>query len=72
MNCSKYKKMFMRSSAFLNLGNDEKYCLFWSKVAHIHRCDNNNPNRVSDYTQNFNELNIDGVDFSNGLKCSDQ
>ena len=33
--------------------------------------ENDLPNRVSNYNQYFNELNIDGFDFTNGFKCSD-
>ena len=30
-----------------------------------------NLNRVLNYRQNFNELTIQGLDFSNGFKCND-
>ena len=45
--------------------------MLWSVLAYIHPCTNNHPNRVSNYKQNFNELNIDGFDFSDGFKCND-
>ena len=32
---------------------------------------NDHPNRVSNYNQYFNELNIDGFGFTNGFKCCD-
>ena len=38
-------------------------------MAYLHPCNNNHPNRVSNYS--FNELNFDGFDFSKGFKCSD-
>ena len=50
--------------------NDE-YCFIWSILASLHPCNNNHPNRVSNYKQYFVELNIQGFDFSYGLKCSD-
>ena len=31
----------------------------------------NNPQRVSNYKKYFNQLNIQGFDFTNGFKCSD-
>ena len=43
---------------------------FLSILACLHPCDINQNNRVSNYRQYFNELNIEGYDFSNGFKCS--
>ena len=37
----------------------------------MHPCNNNHPNRVSNCEQNFNELNSQVFDFSNGIKCID-
>ena len=37
----------------------------------LHPCNNNHPNRVSKYKQYFNELNINGFDFTIGFKSSD-
>ena len=71
MNESSYVKILLRSSANLNFENNDKYCFLWSKLAYLHRCNNNNPHRVSTYKQYFNELDIDGFDFTNGFKCSD-
>ena len=39
-------------------------------MAYLHPCNNNHPNRVSNYRPYFNELNINGFDFSKGFKCS--
>ena len=61
----------MRSNAILNIENIDKYCFIWSILASRHPCNNNLPNRVSKYKQYFNELNIQGFDFTNGFKCSD-
>ena len=43
----------------------------WSTLASLHSCDNNHPNRVSNYRQYLDQLNIQGFDFTNGFKCSD-
>ena len=71
MNGSNYIKIPLRSNAILNVENNDKYCFLWSILASLYPCNNNHPNRVSNYKQYFNELNIQGLDFSNGLKCSD-
>ena len=62
----------MRSNAILNIENNDKYCFLWSILASLHPCNNDNhPNRVSNYRQYFNELNIQCLDFTNGFKCND-
>ena len=71
MNGSSFVKIPLRSSAILNIENDDKYCFFWSILDHLHPCNNSHPNRVSNDRQYFNELNIQAFDFSNGYKCSD-
>ena len=43
----------------------------WSILAKLHPCENSHSDRVSNYKPYFNELNIEGFDFSNGFKCSD-
>ena len=40
-------------------------------MAYLHPCQNDHPNRVSNYKQYFNELSIIVFDFVNGFKCSD-
>ena len=70
MNGSNYIKIPLRSNAILNVENNDKYCFLWSILAWLHPCNNNHPNRVSNYKQYFNELNIQGFDFTNGFKCS--
>ena len=67
---SNYVKIPLRSNAILNIENNDKYCFLWSKLAYLHSGNNNDPNRVSNSKQYFIELNIDGFDFSNGIKCS--
>ena len=61
----------MRSNAILNVENIDKYCFLWSILAYLHPCNNNHPIRVSNYKQYFDELKIQGFDFTNGFKCSD-
>ena len=70
-NGSNYIKIPLRSNAIFNIENNEKYCFLWSILACLHPCNNNHPNRVSKYRQYFNELNIQGFDFSKGFRCSD-
>ena len=68
---SSYGKIRLRSSAIGKIEIDDKCCFFGSILAKLHPCENNDPNRVSIYRQYFDELNIEGFDFSNGPKCSD-
>ena len=70
-NGSNYVEIPLRSNAILNIENNDKYCFIWSILASLHPCNNNHPNRVSIYKQYFDELNIQGFDFSYGFKCSD-
>ena len=58
-------KIPLRLNAILNVENNDKYCFLWSILAYLH------PDKVSNYKQYFNELNISGFDFTNGFKCSD-
>ena len=71
INGSNYIKIPLRSNAILNIENNDKYCFLWSILAYLHPCNNHHPNRVSNYRQYFNELNILGFDFTKGFKCSD-
>ena len=71
LNGSIYIKIPLRSNAILNIENNDKYCFLWSILASLYPCNNNLPNRVSNYRQSFNELNIQGFDFSRGYKCID-
>ena len=70
MNGSNYVKIPLRSNAILNVENNDKYCFVWSVLAWLYPCNNNHPNRVSNYKKYFDELNIQDFDFSNGFKCS--
>ena len=66
-----YIKFPLKSNAIVNIENENKYCFLCSILAYLHPCKNIHPNRVSFYKQYFNELNINGFDFSYGFKCSD-
>ena len=68
---SSYVKVPLRSSAILNIKNDDKYCFLWSILAKLHPCENSHPDRVTNYKPYFNELNIEGLVFSIGFRCSD-
>ena len=61
----------MRSNAILNIEKNDKDCFLWSILADLHPCKSNDPNRVSTYKQYFNEINIQGFDFTIGFICSD-
>ena len=71
LNGSNYVKIPLRSNAILNIENKYKYCFLWSILAYLHPCNNNHPNRISNYRQFFNELNIHVFAFSKGFRCSD-
>ena len=71
LNGSSYVKIPLGSNALLNIENNDKYCFIWSILARLHPCENDHPNRVSNYIQYFNELNFQNFDFTNGFKCSD-
>ena len=71
LNGSSYVKILLRSNALIKTKNNDKYCFIWSILANFHPCDNDRPNRVSNYKQYFDELKIEGFDFTNGFKCSD-
>ena len=68
---SSYVEIPLRSNALINIKNNDKYCFIWSILASLHPCENDHPNRVSNYIQCFRELNSQSFDFTNGFKCSD-
>ena len=55
----------------MNDENNDKYCFLWSIISSLHPCNINHPSRVSIFGQFFNELHIEGFDFTHGFKCSD-
>ena len=69
---SSYVKNPLRTNAISNIENTDKNRFIWSILAGLHHCENNLPNRVSNYKQYFNEPNIQGFDFTNGfISCVD-
>ena len=71
LNGSSYVKIPLRSNALMNSKIYNKYCFFRSILAYLPPCENYHPNRVSNYKQYFDKLNIEGFDLVNGYKCSD-
>ena len=67
LNGTSYVKIPLRTSAILNIQNNDKLCFIWSILASLHTCQNDHPNRVNNYVQYFNELNFQNFDFTNGL-----
>ena len=47
LNGSNYVKFPMRSSVMLKIENLDKKCSIWSNLPHLHLCENDHPNRVS-------------------------
>ena len=70
LNGSNYVKIPLRTNAILNIDNFDKYCFLWSVLDHLHPCNNNHANRVSNCRQYFDKLNFESFDFSNGFICS--
>ena len=66
-----YVRIPVRSNAILNNKKHLKHCFIWSILVFLHAFENDNPNRVSNFGHNFNELIIEGFDFTNGFKCSE-
>ena len=71
LNVTSYVKIPSRSNAILNIKNIDKFCFLWSILAQLDPNNNTHPTRVKNYLKFFNEINIDGFDFTNGFKCSD-
>ena len=70
LNGMTYVKFPIRPNSILNIQNVDTYCFLWSILANIHPVDNH-PYRVSKYEPYRNELNIDNIDFTNGMKIRD-
>ena len=71
MNGSTYVKITLRGNVILSIEKDGKCCFLWSTLAYLHPCKNSNLKKVSNFKQCYNELNINGFDFSYGFKCND-
>ena len=64
LNTSNYVKIPLRSRT----SNNDKYCFLWWILAGLHPCKSDHPNRVSNYKQYFDELNVESFDYSNGFR----
>ena len=70
INGQTYIEFPIRTNAVLNIQNNDSYCFLWCVLASIHPV-NKDPQRVSKYIPYRNELNINNIDFSNGMKITD-
>ena len=70
INGRTYIKFPIRTNAVLNIQNNDSYCFLWSILAYIHPV-NKDPHRVSKYIPYQIELNINNIDFTNGMKITD-
>ena len=70
INGRTYIKFPIRTNSILNIQNNDTYCFLWSILASSHPVDKD-PQRVSKYIPYQNELNITGIDFTNGMKIID-
>ena len=70
LNGSNYVKIPLQTNAILNIENIDKYCFILFMLASLHPC-NNHPNRILNFKKYFNEVDIQGFDFTEGFKCSD-
>ena len=70
MNGMTYVKFPIRTNSILNVQNMDTYCFLWSILANIHPV-NKDPQRVSKYIAYKNELNINDIDFTNGMRITD-
>ena len=74
LNGSRYVKTPMRTSVFLNIQNDDKFCFIWpvlSQLQPVTDSNNGHATRTSTYRRYFDELNIQGFDFRHGFNFSD-
>ena len=71
MNGTSYVRFPLRSNAILNVQNNDKYYFIWSILASLHPSENTHPSIVNNYSQYFNEINFQSLDFTNGFKCGD-
>ena len=67
LNGTSYVKIPLRSSAILNLQNNDEYSFVWSILASLHPSENTHPSGLNNYLQYFNELNFQSFDFQMAL-----
>ena len=70
LNVSSCKKITLRSSTILNIGNNDHYCFPLSTLAQLHCCEECQSEGISNYSQSVDAINLDGLDFSTGFKRS--
>ena len=51
LNGSSFMKKPLRSNALKIIKNDDELCFIWSILASLLPCENDHPNRVSNYNQ---------------------
>ena len=67
-----YIKLPFTHQSLLNIKNDDNLCFLWSILAHLHPIDSkNNSSRVNKYKPFINELNINDIDLTDGMKIKD-
>ena len=71
LNGSSYVKLPLTSTALINIKKIDKYCFIWSFLASIHPCENDHLNKISNYSEIFNDLGVVAFDFTKRFKCSD-
>ena len=63
-------KIPLRSSTLLNSEIDDNCCFFRSILVSLYPCKTSHPIRVSNFRQNFDNLNIGKFHFGDEFKCS--
>ena len=48
----------LRSNVISNIENNDNYCFLWSILGSLHPCKSDHPNKVSNYREYFDEINI--------------
>ena len=70
INGQTYVKFPIRTNSILNIQNNDTYCFLWSILANLHPV-NKDPQRVCKYIPYRNELYINDIDFTNGMRIID-
>ena len=71
INGNSYVYNPMRASAISNIENSDTYCFLCSILATLYAVEKSHFERVSNYRQNFTEINSEGLDFANEFKRND-
>ena len=70
MDESDYVRNPLKRSAILLIEKDDKYCILWSTLASLYKCESSLLNQVSKYRHYFDEIKLVGFNFSSGYKYS--